>query len=266
MNFVRSYIVEPVERLYIYEIEGDLERYTKKLKSDFLGCWKEAGHSYLFFSEPDNGLIGEILEENPAYRLISKTEMDYDQWEPADALKPFEVAPLSFRPAWIAGSNNSDMVIRMDPGVVFGAGTHHTTRKCLEFLVDLMRENSIQRVVDLGTGTGILALAAARLGAADVIAVDNNNLAVETAQKNSARNNLQDRIHCIYGDASEYLEYDADLTLANLIIWEIKRLFIPTVNYKSQWYIVSGLNRTDVHTFRQISADLPLKILHCPKD
>lgn len=253
--------MKQIEKLFIYEIDGDIIIPSEALDRGYIGCWREAGHSYLFYSEPATDVIKGILAVNPGYRLTSETEMDYDQWEPADALKPFEVAPLSFVPAWMEDENEDSMRIRLDPGVVFGAGTHHTTHICLEFLVSLMAEKDIQRVIDLGTGTGILALAAARLGAADVIAVDYNNLAVETAEKNIILNDLQDRICCIFADAAEYLEVEADLTLANLILWELKKIFVPGVNFGSRWYIVSGLNRTDVRDFKQIIHQLPFRII-----
>lgn len=250
-----------IEKLFIYEIDGDITIPQEALGRGYIGCWREAGHSYLFYAEPAADVIAVVLAANPGYRLKGETEMDYDQWEPADALKPFEVAPLSFVPAWLEDQSRDAMRIRLDPGVVFGAGTHHTTHICLEFLVSLMAEEDIQRVIDLGTGTGILALAAARLGAIDVLAVDNNNLAVETAEKNIMLNDLQDRIRCVFADAAEYLEAEADLTLANLILPELKKIFTSGVNFGSRWYIVSGLNRTDVRDFKQILHQLPFRIV-----
>jgi ribosomal protein L11 methyltransferase len=254
-------MMKRIEKLFIFEIDGDITIPSEALVRGYIGCWREAGHSYLFYSEPAKDVIEVLLAGNPDYRLVSETEMEYDQWEPADALRPFEVAPLSFVPAWVEDGNEDSMKIRLDPGVVFGAGTHHTTHKCLEFLVSLMEEKDIYRVVDLGTGTGILALAAARLGATDVIAIDNNNLAIETAEKNVLRNELQGRIRCILADAAEYLEIEADLTLANLILGELKKIFNLRVNFGSRWYIISGLNCTEVDTFKQLIEQLPFKII-----
>jgi ribosomal protein L11 methyltransferase len=253
--------VKRIERLFIFEIDGDITIPSEALVRGYIGCWREAGHSYLFYSEPARDVIEALLAGNPDYRLISETEMEYDQWEPADALRPFEVAPLSFVPAWVEDGNENSMRIRLDPGVVFGAGTHYTTHKCLEFLVSLMNEKDINRVVDLGTGTGILALAAARLGANEVIAIDNNNLAIETAEKNVIRNELQGRIRCILADAAEYIEVEADLTLANLILGELKKIFNHSVNFSSRWYIISGLNCTEVDTFKQLLEQLPFRII-----
>ncbi len=252
--------VRKIEKLYIYEIAGTVTARSGDLATSFLGSWCEGEFSYLFFSECAGEVIEQILERNPHCRLVSKTEMDYDQWEPADALKPFEIPPLSFLPAWMEGATDS-MTILLDPGVVFGAGTHHTTRSCLELLVFLMKSEHISRVIDLGTGTGILALAAARMGATDVIAVDNNSLAVETAERNSALNHLEDRIRCVQGDAVDYREVEADLTLANLILSELQRMFVPGAQFCSRWYILSGLNGTEVRTFRDSIQGLPFRVV-----
>ncbi len=253
--------MDPIEKLYIYEIAGIVDESPLNSKSEFLGCWREAEHSYLFFSVPGKEIVDTILSKNPKLKFISETEMDYDQWEPSDALKPFKIPPLSFVPAWMKADENDSMMIRINPGVVFGAGTHGTTYKCLEFLIELMEREPVKKALDLGTGTGILALAAGRLGAEEVIAVDNNNLAVETAIKNTELNGLKGRINCIHADARDYLEVKADLTLANLILWELENMFIPDVNYNSKWYIVSGLNRTDVEKFKSQLEILPFSIV-----
>ncbi len=253
--------MDPIEKLYIYEIAGIADVSSLNSKPEFLGCWLEAEHSYLFFSDPGKDFVDNLLNKNSNLKFISETEMDYDQWEPSDALKPFKIPPLSFVPAWMKAEDNDSMLIRINPGVVFGAGTHGTTYKCLEFLISLMDQEPIKKAIDLGTGTGILALAAAKLGAEEVIAVDNNNLAVETAVKNTELNGLKSRITCIHADARDYLEDKADLTLANLILWELENMFIPDVNYNSKWYIVSGLNRTDVERFKGQLEILPFTIV-----
>lgn len=253
--------MDKIEKLYIYEILGDVVSEKAHLGHHFLGCWNESGHSYLFFSARAKHELHRLLVKSPHLKLISKTEMDYDQWEPSDALKPFKIPPLSFIPVWSGKETDDPMQILLYTGVVFGAGTHGTTYKCLEFLISLMKEEPIDKVLDLGTGTGILALAAAKLGAKDIIAIDNNNLAVETALKNVEFNKLKDKIKCIHDDAVNYLETGADLTLANLILWELEKMFIPQKNYGSKWYIVSGLNRADVGTFKKQITDLPFEII-----
>src|SRR5579859_1165729 len=108
-----------------------------------------------------------------------------------------------------------EVVLELDPGMAFGTGLHPTTRMCLEAL-----EQGVQpgmRVLDVGTGSGILALAAARLGAASVLALDVSSVAVESAQANVRANGLADRITARLGSIEEAAGEQYDLVVANII-------------------------------------------------
>lgn len=96
---------------------------------------------------------------------------------------------LYIRPVWRDDpAAPGDISIALDPGMAFGTGTHPTTQLCLEALEDRVKPGS--RVLDLGCGSGILAIAAARLGAASVLALDTDPVAVESAQQNIAHNGV----------------------------------------------------------------------------
>ena len=107
----------------------------------------------------------------------------------------------------------------LDPGMAFGTGIHPTTRMCLEQVE--RRVQTGMHVLDVGTGSGILALAAAKLGAKHIDALDNSRVAVESATANIAMNNLSDRIKVVLGvlDApeAEHMAGRYDLVLANII-------------------------------------------------
>ncbi len=97
------------------------------------------------------------------------------------------------RPRWIEMDLSPDVVeIALDPGMAFGTGTHPTTQLCLEALEDLVVPGA--QVLDLGTGSGILAVGAVKLGAAHVLALDNDPLAVGVAIENIAQNGTTERI------------------------------------------------------------------------
>lgn len=85
-----------------------------------------------------------------------------------------------------------EVVLELDPGMAFGTGLHPTTHMCLEQLERLVQPG--MRVLDVGTGSGILALTAAKLGAASVLALDVSTVAVEAAQANARANHLEDRV------------------------------------------------------------------------
>src|SRR2546430_11472121 len=109
---------------------------------------------------------------------------------------------LVIRPSWRAYEPKDDeVVLELDPGMAFGTGLHPTTRMCLEQVERRTRPG--MRVLDVGTGSGILALGAAKLGAASVYCIDNSSVAVESAAANAALNNLSDKITVVQGVLDE---------------------------------------------------------------
>jgi ribosomal protein L11 methyltransferase len=109
---------------------------------------------------------------------------------------------LVIRPSWRAYTPQKDeVVLELDPGMAFGTGLHPTTRMCLEQVEHLTKKG--MRVLDVGTGSGILALAAAKLGAASVHCIDNSNVAVESARANIAINDLADKVTVVPGELDE---------------------------------------------------------------
>ncbi len=127
---------------------------------------------------------------------------------------------LVIRPSWRDYIPKvGEVVLELDPGMAFGTGLHPTTRMCLEQLEQRMRPG--MRVIDVGTGSGILALAAAKLGASEVYCIDNSSVAVASAQANAAANGASDRVSVTLGTLDEAeaarMEGRFDLVLANII-------------------------------------------------
>src|SRR5215469_17315869 len=127
---------------------------------------------------------------------------------------------LVIRPSWRDYAPKDDeVVIELDPGMAFGTGLHPTTRMCLEQVEQRTRTGL--RVLDVGTGSGVLALAAVKLGAATAYCIDNSSVAVESAAANAAANGLSESITVklgVLGDAeAARLEGHYDLVLANII-------------------------------------------------
>jgi len=144
---------------------------------------------------------------------------------------------LVIKPSWEQYSPRAeDVVITIDPGMAFGTGTHGTTHLCLEHLAAFFDEvnpgdggGSVpQRVLDVGTGSGILALAAAALGAQEVVACDIDLQACETARENIAKNGYSDEI-TVTSTLLEGLGYHFDIILANILAEENVRLAAPLV-------------------------------------
>jgi ribosomal protein L11 methyltransferase len=119
------------------------------------------------------------------------------------------------KPSWRTYQPQGDeIVLEMDPGMAFGTGLHPTTQLCIEALETLVRPG--MTVLDLGTGTGILAMVAARLGARHVLALDIDSDAVRAAAKNVRSNALDDRIAIRQGSLSDAVE-TYDLVVANIL-------------------------------------------------
>lgn len=127
---------------------------------------------------------------------------------------------LVIRPSWREYTpKDTEVVLTLDPGMAFGTGLHPTTRMCLEQLEQ--KTQSGMKVLDVGTGSGILAIAAAKLGAANVYGIDNSSVAAESATQNVTMNGLSDRIQVVLGVLDEAeaarMAGQYDLVVANII-------------------------------------------------
>ena len=125
-------------------------------------------------------------------------------------------AHLVVKPTWEDyAPERGDIVIELDPGMAFGTGNHATTRLCLIALEKYMRPRRL--VVDFGTGSGILAIAAVKLGAALVIAFDSDPIAVKAARENVVRNNTDERTEVHQAESPAFINKQADMVTANIV-------------------------------------------------
>ncbi len=169
-------------------------------------------------------LLADYRDQNPEragtvlVRIQDLVEDDWaDRWKAY--FKPLRVGRrFLVCPTWDNSEPGAgDRVILMDPGRAFGTGHHETTRLCLEWLEDWTESNrpDTMSLLDLGTGSGILAMAGALLGFGRVLAVDNDEEAVEVARENLRVNGLEGRIVLSVGSVGE-LEERFDVVAANL--------------------------------------------------
>lgn len=120
------------------------------------------------------------------------------------------------KPSWEEyAPQPGDIVLDLDPGMAFGTGTHGTTILCLECLEGIVKPG--MAVFDIGAGSGILSIAAAKMGAASVKAVEYDVMASETARRNVAANGVSDIVEVATGNLMDGLEGQADIIVANLI-------------------------------------------------
>ncbi len=176
--------------------------------------------------------IAELSGRNPAasFGHPTLTAVNAEDWSSSWKVhfKPLRVGKhLLIVPTWEeAVQLPGDLVIRIDPGMAFGTGGHETTRLCLELLEQVMEGSDLitaPSLLDLGTGSGILAMAASLLGAGRILALDIDPDAVEVARENLELNGLSDKIEC--GTTPlESLDERFDIILANILAEELVRL------------------------------------------
>lgn len=153
--------------------------------------------------------------------LLSAAEVADDGWGERwkEHFRPEKVTGrLVVCPTWERyDPEPGERVIVMDPGQAFGTGSHETTRLCLAFLEEAMGSDAPPgSVLDVGTGTGILGIAAALLGAGSVLGIDNDPVAVEAARENGERNGVERRFRAS-GEPLSAVRGPFDLVLANLL-------------------------------------------------
>ena len=187
------------------------------------------------------GQIRPIPE--PRFRLVAHQEWA-EAWK-----KHFRVLRIGQRvvvkPSWLAYSPApDDVVVELDPGMAFGTGLHPSTRLCLWVEEGLVKPD--MRVLDLGTGSGILAIAAALLGAGQVVALDVDELAVRAATANAAANGVADRVRVELGSIECLPLHTApfELMLVNIqaqVIFELVGQGLLEHLGTGGWFVGSGI-------------------------
>lgn len=161
---------------------------------------------------------------------IESARVDDEDWAEywKSAFAPFRIGEkLVVRPSWTKyDARPGDLVIELDPGMAFGTGTHETTALCAKWLEELVKPG--MKAMDLGTGSGILAIAAALLGATDVLATDIDPMAVRVARENARINHVDGIVRAAEADVLAGLGETADLVIAN-IITDVILLIAPAV-------------------------------------
>lgn len=199
-------------------------------------------------------------EDGPDLIIQSDYAGDDSEWlyKWQEYFKPARVGErIVVKPSWEEYTPaEGDLVIEMDPGMAFGSGLHETTSMCIRALEKcVVKDNSggahsAGRVLDVGTGTGILAIAAVMLGADEALGIDIDTDAVRVAEENIAHNGLSDRITVQYGDLTEGVDYTADIITANLMADLVIRLTPAAAEHLVEGgvYITSGILDTKEET------------------
>jgi len=231
-----------------FTYQNDNEEFYE-LKPDETPLWELVKISAIFEKKILKSDIHKILEKSDYFNLIISTFKDRN-W-----VKSYQkdLVPMQFGkrvwviPSWAGWNPNpGDIIIKMDPGMAFGSGTHETTRLCLEYLEQNNPKD--QHVVDYGCGSGILSIASAVLEAKSVIAVDIDPCALESTMENSRNNCVSDKISIFFPD--KIPDSKVDLLIANIFfntLIDLRNKFIKIVNSKST-VVLSGIMENQLTT------------------
>ena len=182
-----------------------------------------------YFAEEDNieeilGYVNEKLVELKEMGIdLGEAKVEHEKMYEEDwantwkqYYKPSKVGEkIVVKPIWEEyEQKEGELVVNLDPGMAFGTGTHETTRMCIQALEKYVKEEST--VFDVGCGSGILAIAAAKLGAKLAVGVDLDPVAVESSIENVGYNNLNN-IEILHGNLVEVIDGKADIIVANIL-------------------------------------------------
>jgi ribosomal protein L11 methyltransferase len=247
--------LRPDTLLFVYCLEGRISR-RPAYPEGFLGNWEEEEYSYLFFVSEADPFVA-ALAEGQGLEWVERYTIEYGQWQ-ADFSSPVEVGGLQFLPWWSQGEKcDQRKTIYLDTGVVLGDGLHPTTRACLCVMQEMFSTRTIRTMLDLGTGSGILALAAVKFGCRRVAAVDNTFLAVQTAWRNIVLNTAEKEILPINGRAEEVFTGPSDLLVANIQPAVIHRILDSVMFPKTKGFILSGIQHHEADLIAGHLRDTP---------
>ena len=205
---------EPAVLLYLEEGQEGQNR-MKLINQALADLKKEASEGNLI------SINGKVLKQEDLGSLTYSKKLileeDWkDKWK--EYFRPAKVTDrIVVKPTWETYEKKSpdELIIEIDPGMAFGTGTHETTTMCMQLLEKYAGEDS--SVLDVGTGSGILAIAAGLLGIKEVLGVDIDPIAVEVARENVKLNHMSNMVNIQQGDLTKGIDFKADVVLGNLM-------------------------------------------------
>ena len=221
--------------------------------------WDDVEINALFSSDINQESIKDSIFEICNIKVLTSLNLKDRVWE-EEFKKDFQPMKFGQRlwvfPSWESQIKlpNDSIIVNMDPGLAFGTGTHQTTSLCLNYLD--ANPPMDKRVIDFGCGTGILAIAAAKLGASSLLAIDNDPQAVIACKENVINNHCEGLIKTIHSN-DKVIKEKCDLLIANILtnpLIELAPLFASLVNPNGA-LLLSGILKQQVD-----------KVLDCYKE
>ena len=237
-------------------------------RREMLGAWLVARTGQAVEERDDGTLVAFAPDEDTADALVRELDqsgegpleterhsVEAEDWSTRwrEGLGPRRLGRLTIVPSWLPEASDPDpLTVVLDPETAFGSGEHGSTRAALTLLSRLVKPGD--RVLDLGSGSGILTIAAIKLGAASAIGIEVDAEANEVAYRNAARNGVEQRVEFLEGDAAILapLAGPADLLLSN-ILRMVNTTLLPVIAASLRpggVAIFSGMEQDEADQFR----------------
>lgn len=244
-----------IEDYSMLEDEVEEIAHIDLIDEDLLKKDRSKGVVHIYISPEDNpveavAFLKERYTESDIPFEISLTGCEEQDWlnNWKQYFNPIEVGEkILIRPTWRDKYDPKDrVVLNLDPGLAFGTGTHETTRLCLQAVEKYTNENTT--MLDVGCGSGILAVAGLLLGAKKAVGVDIDEMAVKTARENAKLNGVEDKFTVLCGNLTDKVEGKYNVVAANIVADAIIMLSedIKNFMYDDSVYIMSGIIDTRV--------------------
>jgi len=253
-----------IGQLALLGFEGFLQENTSFSGYVPVAAWKKGMEKELIALLDNFGKEFNGLQFPTTTKTINEKNWNED-WEKSIGIVE-ATSRIIIKPSWkkLRKTDKGKIVLRIDPKMAFGTGHHETTRLSLVLLEEYIHSGA--RVLDFGSGTGILAIAAVKLGAASALAVDNDPWAIENALENISRNRVPKKVKAVEGDGRKLPKRSFDLIVANIDLPTITKSLANLVKrLKPQGtLIVSGLLTTDLTNFLNLISHqgiVPLEML-----
>jgi len=208
------------------------------------------------------------IQAHPA--KIDLKRVESEEWTEAwkSSFPPQRIGKrLLIAPTWHDISpDETDILIRLDPGMAFGTGYHPTTRLCLEMLEQTI--NPDQHVADIGTGSGILAIAAIKLGAKHVDAIELDPTAIPVAETNFTINGVTEQISLSQGDGIKMVQDKYHLIAGNILTKAILPIipYCPSRLYPEGQIIFSGILESELEQVQEVLEEYGLQCIHVTRE
>jgi len=254
------YVSAPYQEMLIAELL-DMDFYGFEQFDDRIEAYIDTKR----FDDVNREQIEQILSlhpEAPDFEIEEIEERNWNSdWE--KGIQPLEVGPFFIRPTWSNKEPGIDQILmEIDPKMSFGTGYHETTRLMLKQLASL--DLTGKKVLDAGTGTGVLGIAALKLGAASVFAFDIDPWSIRNASENALINSVSDQFEIREGGAEVIPETEFDLAAANINRNEIIRILpiLKKAVAENGHILLSGLLKTDKDKVLKKIKELKLKYIN----